>query len=83
MKNKDGSLHLCIDYRQLNKVMVENCYPLPRIDDLFDQMKGARVFSKIYLNLGYHQFCIQEVGIHQTTFIHSMGIMSSQLYPLG
>jgi len=54
VKNKDGTLHLCIDYRQLNKVTVKNRYPLPRIDDLFDQLKGARVFSKIDLRFGYH-----------------------------
>ena len=49
VKKKDDTLHLCIDYRQLNKVTVKNKYPLPRIDDLFDQLKGARVFSKIDL----------------------------------
>jgi hypothetical protein len=55
VKKKDGTLHLCIDYRQLNKVTAKNRYPLPRIDDLFDQLKGARVFSKIDLRSGYHQ----------------------------
>jgi hypothetical protein len=54
VKKKDGTLHLYIDYRQLNKVTVKNRYPLPRIDDLFDQLKGARVFSKIDLRSGYH-----------------------------
>ena len=51
---KDGSLCLCIDYKQLNKVMIKNWYPLPRISDLFDQIKGAKVFSKIDMKLGYH-----------------------------
>ena len=51
---KDGSLRMCIDYRQLNKVTVKNRYPLPRIDDLFDQLQGASYFSKIDLRSGYH-----------------------------
>ena len=52
VKNKDGTLKLCIDYRQLNKATVKEKYPLPRIDDLFDQMRGAKVFSKIDLSSG-------------------------------
>ena len=58
VKKKDGSLRICIDYRQLNKVTIKNRYPLPRIDDLFDQVKGVRVFSKIDLKSGYHQLRI-------------------------
>ena len=54
VKKKDGTLRLCIDYRQLNKVTVRNKYPLPRIDDLFDQLQGVKVFSKIDLRSGYH-----------------------------
>ena len=68
VKKKDGILHLCIDYRQLNKVTVKNRYPLPRIDDLFDQLKGARVFSKIDLRSGYHQLRIKEQDIQKTAF---------------
>ena len=53
-KKKDKTLRLCIDYRQLNKVKIKNRYSLPRIDDLFDQLRGARVYSKIDLCMGYH-----------------------------
>jgi hypothetical protein len=59
VKKKDGTLRLCIDYRRLNKVTVKNIYPLPRIDDLFDQLKGAKVFSKIDLRSGYYQMRIK------------------------
>jgi hypothetical protein len=59
VKNKDGTLRLCIDFRKLNKVTIKNKYPLPIIDDLFDQLKGARIFSKIDLRSSYHQVMIQ------------------------
>jgi hypothetical protein len=68
VKKKDDTLHLCIDYRQLNKVTVKNKYPLPRIDDLFDQLKGVRVFSKIDLRSRYHQLRIKEQDIQKTAF---------------
>ena len=60
VKKKDGTLRLCIDYRQLKKVTVKNRYPLPRIDDLFDQMRRAKVFSKIDLSFGYHHVRIKD-----------------------
>ena len=68
VKKKDGSLRLCIDYRQLNKVTVRNKYPLPRIDDLFDQLQGASCFSKIDLRSGYHQLRIRHEDVPKTAF---------------
>ena len=68
VKNKDGTLRLCIDYTQLKKVTVKNKYPLPWIDDLFYQTRGARVFSNIDLRSGYHQERIKDEYIHKTAF---------------
>ncbi|KAL0535932.1 hypothetical protein IC582_024862 [Cucumis melo] len=65
---KDGSMRLCIDYRELNKVTVKNRYPLPRIDDLYDQLQGATVFSKIDLRSGYHQLRIKDGDVPKTAF---------------
>jgi hypothetical protein len=63
VKNKGGSMRLCVDYRQLNKVTIRNRYPLPRIDDLMDQLVGARVFSKIDLRSGYHQIKVKDEDV--------------------
>ncbi|KAL0534283.1 hypothetical protein IC582_028572 [Cucumis melo] len=68
VKKNDGSMRLCIDYRELNKVTVKNRYPLPRIDDLFDQLQGATVFSKIDLRSGYHQLRIKDGDVPKTAF---------------
>ena len=68
VKKKDGSLRLCIDYRELNKVTVKNRYPLPRIDDLLDQLQGASVFSKIDLQSGYHQMRVRGADVPKTAF---------------
>ena len=68
MKKKDKTLQLCIDYRQLNRVTIKNRYPLPRIDDLFVQLGGARVYSKIDLRIGYHQLRVRETDIPKTAF---------------
>ena len=67
-KKKDKTLRLCIDYRQLNRVTIKNRYPLLRIDDLFDQLRGARVYSKIDLRTGYHQLRVRDTDIPKTAF---------------
>jgi hypothetical protein len=68
VKKKDGSIRMCIDYWELNKVTIKNRYPLPRIDDLLDQLQGAQVFSKVDLHSGYHQVRVKEEDIPKTTF---------------
>jgi hypothetical protein len=80
---KDGTQRLCVDYRALNKVTVKNKYPLPRIDDLFDQLCGACVFSKIDLRSGYHQLKIQECDIPKTSFVSRYGLYEYMVMSFG
>jgi hypothetical protein len=83
MEKKDGTRRMCIDYRALNEVTIKNMYPLPRIEDLFDQLRGASVFSKIDLRLGYHQLRIQPLDIPKTTFITKYGLYEFTVMSFG
>nr|GFA18334.1 putative reverse transcriptase domain-containing protein [Tanacetum cinerariifolium] len=83
VKKKDGSFWMCIDYRELNKLTVKNRYPLPRIDDLFDQFQGSSVYSKIDLRLGYHQLSVREEDIPKTAFRTRYGHYEFQVMPFG
>nr|CAN61139.1 hypothetical protein VITISV_009489 [Vitis vinifera] len=83
VKKKDGSMRLCIDYRELNKVIVRNKYPLSRIDDLFDQLQGACVFSKIDLQSGYHQLMVRSEDVPKTAFRTRYGHYEFLVMPFG
>ncbi|GJR51572.1 putative reverse transcriptase domain-containing protein [Tanacetum coccineum] len=83
VKNKDGSFQMCIDYLELNKLTVKNHYPLPRINDLFDQLQGSSVYSKIDLRSGYHQLRVREEDISKTAFRTRYGHYEFQVMPFG
>jgi hypothetical protein len=74
IQKKDGSQRMCVDYRSLNDVTIKNKYPLPRIEDLFDQMRGVRMFSKLDLRSGYHQMKIRPSDIPKMTFSTRYGL---------
>ena len=82
-KKKDKTLRLCMDYRQLNRVTIKNRYPLPRIDDLFDQLRGARVYFKIDLRTSYHPLRVREADIPKTTFKTQYGHFEFTMMPFG
>ena len=82
-KKKGKNLQLCIDYMQLNRVTIKNRYPLPRIDDLFDQLRGTRVYSKIDLHTGYHQLRVRETDIPKTAVRTRYGHFEFTVMPFG
>ncbi|GJX23076.1 putative reverse transcriptase domain-containing protein [Tanacetum coccineum] len=83
VKKKDGSFQMCIDYQELSKLTVKNRYPLPRIDDLFDQLQGSSVYSKIDLRSGYHQLRVREEDFPKTAFRTRYGHYEFQVMPFG
>jgi hypothetical protein len=80
---RDGTIRLCVDYRRLNEVTIKNKYPIPKIEDLFDQLNGARVFSKIDLQTGYHQLKVRETNIPKTAFTTRYGLFEYTVMSFG
>jgi hypothetical protein len=83
VSKKDGTQKLCMDYHALNEVIIKNKYPLPRIDDLFDQLHNVWVFSKIDLQSGYHQLKIRECDIPKTAFVLRFGLYEYTVISFG
>ena len=83
VEKKDGSLRMVVDYRGLNEVTIKNKYPLPMINDLFDRLQGAKVFSKIDLRSGYHQLKIREQDIPKTAFTMRYGLYEYTVMSFG
>jgi hypothetical protein len=80
---RDGTIRLYVDYRRLNEVTIKNKYPLPKIEDLFDQLNGAKVFSKIDLRTGYHQLKVRESNIPKTAFTTRYGLFEYTIMSFG
>jgi len=83
VRKKDGSMRLCINYRQLNQVTLKNKYPLPRVDDLLDQLRGALIFSKIDLKSWYHQVRVREEDVQKIAFRTRYGHNEFVVIPFG
>jgi hypothetical protein len=83
VEKKDGTQQMCVDYRSLNEVTIKNKYPLLRIENLFDQIKGAGIFSKIDLRSGYHQLKIRESNIPKTAFCTQYGLYEYTVMSFG
>jgi hypothetical protein len=82
VQKKDGTWQLCIDYKSLNKITVKKWYPIPQIDGLLDQLKGAKFFSKIDLKTSYHQVSIEQTNVWKTTFKSKEGLFEWLVIPL-